>query len=111
MIANESADSAAPFPLSDHLPLGRAYGRTDVVVEPASAFRPFGLSFLVRQQSVVTVDPDDLGYADATQLGTVRVGAVVVPLSKHTTGQTNTVTQGGDGQHHNNDSDTDARED
>jgi hypothetical protein len=34
-----------------------------------------------------------------------------VPLFKHTDGQTNTVTQGGDGQGTNTDSDTDHRED
>lgn len=41
----------------------------------------------------------------------MRDGDVFIPLSKHTDGQTNTVTDGGDGQTSNQDSNTDHRED
>ncbi|MGH3439743.1 MAG: putative ATP-grasp-modified RiPP [Sciscionella sp.] len=79
--------------------------------EPASAVRPFGLSLAVPPTAVTYVDPADLGYDEDAQVGLIRDGADLVPLSKHTDGQTSTVTQGGDGQTTNRDSDTDHRED
>lgn len=99
------------FPSSDQLPLGRAYGCVTATPEPASSVRPFGLTLAVNLEVGTVVDPVELGYDDDAQVGLIRDGANMVPLSKHTTGQTNTVTQGGDGQTTNVDSDTDHRED
>lgn len=99
------------FPLSDHFPLGRAYGVVDTVLEPASPVRPFGLTTAVAPHTVTIVNPAELGYDEDAQVGLIRDGDALVPLSKHTDGQTNTVTQGGDGQSTNTDSDTDHRED
>ncbi|MGH3822869.1 MAG: putative ATP-grasp-modified RiPP, partial [Pseudonocardiaceae bacterium] len=99
------------FPSSDHFPLGRAYGQIDTKPEPASAARPFGLALAVPVGTVHRVDPAELGYDEDAQVGLIRDGVDMVPLSKHTDGQTSTVTQGGDGQTTNKDSDTDHRED
>jgi putative ATP-grasp target RiPP len=99
------------FPSSDHFPLGCAYGQIDTTPEPASAARPFGLTLAVPASVVNYVDPAGLGYDEDTQMGLIRDGADMVPLYKHTDGQTMTVTQGGDGQTTNKDSDTDHRED
>lgn len=99
------------FPASDHFPLGRAYGRVETSNEPASTVRPFGLTLAVPVNTVSKLDPDELGYDEGKQVGLIRHGAYMIPLSKHTNGQTNTVTQGGDGQNTNRDSDTDYRED
>lgn len=99
------------FPSSDHFPLGRAYGQVDTTPEPASAARPFGLTLAVPASVVNYVDPAELGYDEDAQVGLISDGADMVPLSKHTDGQTKTVTQGGDGQTTNKDSDTDHRED
>lgn len=103
--------NAGLFPPSDHFPLGRAYGQVDTTPEPASAARPFGLTLAVPARVVHYVDPTELGYDEDAQVGLIRDGADMVPLSKHTDGQTKTVTQGGDGQTTNKDSDTDHRED
>ena len=83
----------------------------DAESEPASPVRPFGLTVAVAANDVVAVDPGDLGYDEDTQIGLIRDGDSLVPLAKHTDGQTNTVTQGGDGKTTNRDSDTDHRED
>jgi putative ATP-grasp target RiPP len=99
------------FPSSDHFPLGRAYGQIDATPEPASEARPFGLMLAVPASTVSDVDPAELGYDEDAQVGLIRDGVEMVPLSKHTDGQTKTVTQGGDGQTTNKDSDTDHRED
>lgn len=99
------------FPSSDHFPLGRAYGHVESTPEPPSAARPFGLTHTVAPVTMAVVDPAALSYDDETQVGLIRQGARMVPLSRHTTGQTNTVTQGGDGHGTNQDSDTDHRED
>ncbi len=102
---------AGLFPSSDHFPLGRAYGQVDTTSEPVSAARPFGLTLAVPASGVNYVNPAELGYDEDAQVGLIRDGADMVPLSKHTDGQTKTVTQGGDGQTTNKDSDTDHRED
>jgi len=99
------------FPASDHFPLGRAYGCINTTPEPASAVRPFGLTLAVPPSTVTRVDSADLGYDEDAQIGLIRDGTDMVPLAKHTDGQTSTVTQGGDGQTTNRDSDTDHRED
>lgn len=97
------------FPSSDHFPLGRAYGRVDAMPAPASALRPFGLTLAVPPRMNIRFDPADLGYDDVRQIGLIRDGAAMVPLSKHTDGTTNTQTNA-DGQG-GPDSDTDHRED
>jgi putative ATP-grasp target RiPP len=99
------------FPLSDHFPLGRAYGRNDTKPEPASAVRPFGLTLTVPARAVHRIDPVELGYDEDVQIGLIYNGTNMVPLSKRADGQTSTVTQGDDGQTTNKDSDTDHRED
>lgn len=99
------------FPSSNHFPLGRAYGQVDTKPEPATVARPFGLTLAVPASTVHRVDPAELGYDEDAQVGLIRDGGEMAPLSRHTDGQTNTVTQGGDGQTTNKDSDTDYRED
>jgi putative ATP-grasp target RiPP len=100
------------FPQSDQFPLGRPYGAVPGEPEPASAARPFGLAATarrVRPDNVARLDPGDLGYDDEAQIGLIRDGEQMVPLAKHTNGQTKTVTHN-DG-HGGNDSDSDYRED
>lgn len=103
--------SAGFFPSSDHFPLGRAYGLIDTTLEPVSVARPFGLTLAAPASIVSFVNAVELGYDEDAQVGLIRNGTNMVPLSKHTDGQTGTVTQGGDGQTTNKDSDTDHRED
>lgn len=102
-------DVSGVFPSSDHFPVGRAYGTIDEEVAPASAVRPFGLSLAVRPRESVCLDPDALAYDVARQIGLIREGDEVVPLMRHTDGQTSTSTNA-DG-HKGPDSDTDHRED
>ncbi|MBV9010918.1 MAG: putative ATP-grasp-modified RiPP [Pseudonocardiales bacterium] len=96
------------FPASDHFPLGRAYGCVQATPCPASGVRPFGLTLAVAP-SAVRFDPGELGYDDIRQVGLIRDGREMVPLARHTDGQTNTLTNA-DG-HGGYDSDTDWRED
>ncbi len=113
-MSHESRDRSVDtgvFPSSDHFPLGRPHGRIETTPEPASAVRPFGLTLAVSPRVVTVVDPSELSYDHEAQVGLICDGASMVPLSKHTDGQTNTVTDGGDGQNTNKDSDTDHRED
>jgi putative ATP-grasp target RiPP len=97
------------FPSADHFPLGRAYGRVDATAEPASAVRPFGLTMAVPPLTSVRLNPDELGYDHMRQIGLIRDGNEMVPMSKHTDGTTKTQTNA-DGQS-GPDSDTDVRED
>lgn len=83
----------------------------DTVPEPPSPVRPFGLTLAVPPKTVTTVNVAEISYDEDAQVGLVRDGDVLMPLSKHTDGPTNTVTDGGDGQSTNRDSDTDHRED
>lgn len=103
--------AARAFPSSDHFPLGRPYGVVDTTPEPPSPARPFGLTVAVRPTTVTTVNPAEIGYDEGSQTGWVCQNGALVPLSKHTDGVTNTVTDGGDGQGDNRDSDSDHRED
>ncbi|MGH3794037.1 MAG: putative ATP-grasp-modified RiPP [Pseudonocardiaceae bacterium] len=105
----EHTTGAAVFPSSDHFPLGQPYGRVDATPAPASPVRPFGLALAVQPQTCISFDPDTLGYDTTQQIGLIRDGQDMVPLSKHTDGQTNTQTNA-DG-HGGVDSDTDHRED
>lgn len=106
------AHATGAFPSADHFPLGRPYGAVDTVPESPSPFRPFGLTVAVPSRTVATVNPAEITYDDVTQIGMFRDGGgALVPLSRHTDGATNTVTDGGDGQTSNRDSDSDHRED
>lgn len=111
MMLGERAPVTGAFPSSDHFPLGRAYGRMDSVPEPPSVVRPFGLTVAVAPTAVIRVNPAEISYDEEKQIGLIQDGDVVVPLSRHTDGITNTVTDGGDGQGKNTDSDSDHRED
>lgn len=111
LLTARPAPATGAFPSSDHFPLGRPYGAVHPVPEPPSPVRPFGLTLAVPPKTVTTVNPAEISYDEDAQVGLVRDGDVFVPLSKHTDGQTNTITDGGDGQTSSQDSDTDQRED
>ncbi len=106
---SERPKDADVFPSSGHFSLGRSYGRVDTTLAPASSLRPFGLTLAVPPRTSVRFDPDSLGYDDVRQIGLIRDGTAMVPLSRHTDGATNTQTNA-DGQG-GPDSDTDHRED
>lgn len=106
---HDDATSAVIFPLSDHFPLGHAYGRVNAMPAPVSDLRPFGLTLAVLSRTSARVNPTELGYDDIYQIGLIRDGEKMVPLSRHTDGSTNTQTNS-DGQG-GYDSDTDYRED
>lgn len=99
------------FPLSRHLPLGRPFGAFDCDAEPPSDARPFGMWLARRCAEPTPLDVTRFGYDSRTQTGTVDTDDGTVPLARHTDCQTNTVTDGGDGQGSNKDSDSDVRED
>lgn len=106
---HDGATGAVMFPLSDHFPLGHAYGRVNATPAPVSDLRPFGLTLAVPPRASVRFNPAELGYDDVHQIGLIRDGEEMVPLSRHTDGQTKTQTNS-DGQG-GYDSDTDHRED
>jgi putative ATP-grasp target RiPP len=97
------------FSRSDQVPLGRAYGAVESTPQPPSGVRPFGLTMAVLPRTVAQLNPAELGYDEEAQVGLIRDGGTMVPLSRHTDGQTNTATNN-DG-HQGVDSDTDHRED
>lgn len=99
------------FVPADHFPLSRPYGAIESTPEPPSPGRPFGLTLTVPPATVSTVNPAEISYDEDTQLGLIRADGEWISLAKHTDGVTNTVTDGGDGQRDNRDSDTDHRED
>src|SRR5712672_2439929 len=86
------SDSSGVFPLSDHFPVGRAYGKCDEDAAPASAVRPYGLTLAVRPRDSVCLDPDALAYDVARQIGLIREDDAMVPLLRHTDGKTSTST-------------------
>lgn len=108
MATIETSDA---FPLSRHLPLGRPYGAVDGDAEPPSELRPFGMRLARRCPEPTPLNVTRFGYDTSSQTGTVRTEDGTAPLARHTDGQTNTVTDGGDGQGSNKDSDSDVRED
>jgi len=63
----------------------------------------------VKPTTSTRFDPDALSYDPERQIGLVREGDALVPLMRHTDGQTSTTTNA-DG-HNRPDSDTDHRED
>lgn len=99
------------FPRSIHLPLGRPYGAVDGTPEEATHARPFGMLLARRCAAPTSLNVTAYGYDSSTQTGTVRTADGVVPLARHTDGQTNTVTDKGDGDGTNKDTDSDVRED
>jgi putative ATP-grasp target RiPP len=99
------------FPQSDQFPLGRRAGRVVDEPEYPTKYRPFGLTLAARPRETSALPVDQLGYDEERQIGVIRAGDLLIPLSRHTDGQTNTVTERGDGQGSNQDSDTDFRED
>lgn len=102
------------FPSSASFPLGRALGViSGSVPQRASRVRPFGLTLAAEPQPGVRLDPREISYDSVRQIGLVRDGDLLVPLSKHSTGTTSSVTDGGDGASKESarDSDTDATED
>jgi putative ATP-grasp target RiPP len=94
---------------SEVLPLGRPFGEVDPSSATPSRRRPFGLRFAETCRSVSILDRDALDYDEDQQIGVVHTDDGVVPLARHTDGQTSTVTHS-DGRG-GNDSDTDHRED
>src|SRR5262249_14785624 len=97
-------------PVTGQFPLGRAFGLLSTSEEmcPPEAL-PFGLRCAVQGTYVSISELSAYGYDSAAQIGSLRDGDRVVPLCRHTTGQTRTATNR-DG-HKGPDSDTDQRED
>ena len=100
----------ALHPAAAQFPLGRPFGLLPPADGGSTAEAlPFGLRCAVVSAAVPVGDLSAYGYDHDQQLGVVRTGDRVVPLFRHTSGQTRTVThpdgRGG------NDSDTDHRED
>jgi len=90
--------------------LGRPFGLLPVSEEVCDAVAmPFGLCHAVESTMVPIGDLSAYGYDAGRQIGVVHDGDRVVPLLRHTTGQTRTTTNP-DG-HEGADSDTDYRED
>jgi putative ATP-grasp target RiPP len=107
-------DQARPDPLypnSGAFGLGRPFGLLETssgATTPEAV--PFGLRRAVLAPSVGVGDLSMYGYDHDRQIGTVvDTDGAVVPLLRHTTGQTKTTTNP-DG-HKGPDSDTDQRED
>jgi putative ATP-grasp target RiPP len=108
IVTSETMDPL--YPVSGLFPLGRAYGLLPISAEVCPPeMLPFGLRQAVVAAATPTEDLSTFGYDCQLQIGTVRDGEQVVPLLKHTTGQTRSVTNP-DGSKPR-DSDTDQRED
>jgi len=91
--------------------LGRAYGLLAGSADEVCSVEllPFGLRRAVVSVPVVVGDLSAYGYDPVRQIGTVRDSDQVVPLWRHTTGRTGTVTHP-DGRK-GPDSDSDQRQD
>ncbi|MBN1173025.1 MAG: putative ATP-grasp-modified RiPP [Micromonosporaceae bacterium] len=105
------ASTADPlYPVSNQFPLGRPFGilpsGTDATL-PAAL--PFGLRLAVTTPAADIGDLSHYGYDHDQQIGVLHTEQGTVPLARHTTGQTRTVTHP-DG-HRGPDSDQDVRED
>lgn len=99
------------YPYSGAFALGRPFGLLDTCgAVTAAEVLPFGLRRAVVALAVAVGDLSTYGFDHERQIGTVvDADGVVVPLLKHTTGQTRTTTNP-DGRK-GPDSDTDQRED
>jgi putative ATP-grasp target RiPP len=110
-----TGDAAAPeadplYAASGLFPLGRPFGLLPASQQQCPVdLLPFGLRRAVSSPAVPVGDLSAYGYDHDQQIGVLRVGETVVPLLRHTTGQTRTTTNP-DG-HKGPDSDTDHRED
>lgn len=106
----ELAGSDPLYPANALFPLGRPFGlipQSDGVC-PAGLL-PFGLRQAVAGRPQPAGDLSAYGFDHSRQIGTVRDGNAVVPLMRHTDGQTRSVTRP-DGQS-GPDTDQDRRED
>jgi putative ATP-grasp target RiPP len=104
------AAASSLYPASSRFPLGSPFGLVPAgggVTEPDSM--PFGLRLATAHVATPVGDLSRYGYDTDHQIGIVRDGDTVMPLLKHTDGQTSTVTHP-DG-HQGNDTDQDVRED
>src|SRR5690606_6950739 len=106
----QSSGADPLYPISGLFPLGRPFGLLPASEEmcPPEVL-PFGLRRAVGSKAVPIGHLAAYGYDHDRQIGTVRDGDTVLPLMRHTTGQTRTSTNP-DGQR-GPDSDTDHRED
>lgn len=106
----QSSGADPLYPISGLFPLGRPFGLLPASEEmcPPEVL-PFGLRRAVVSKAVPIGHLAAYGYDHDRQIGTVRDGDTVLPLMRHTTGQTRTSTNP-DGQR-GPDSDTDHRED
>jgi putative ATP-grasp target RiPP len=96
--------------MTEMVPLGRPFGllsTSEDITDPESL--PFGLRLAVEVPATSIGELAAFGYDTDQQIGTVRDGDQVVPLLRHTTGQTRTTTN--PDRHRGPDSDTDHRED
>src|SRR5690606_8758046 len=81
------------YPASGLFPLGRPFGLLPASDEECPAeVLPFGLRRAVTSPAVPIGDLSAYGYDHDQQIGTFRDGETVVPLMRHTTGQTRTTT-------------------
>lgn len=108
--ATRASEADPLHPASGLFPLGRPFGLLPESDEVCPAeLLPFGLRRAVVGKAVPVGDLSAYDYDHDQQIGTVRDGDTVLPLMRHTTGQTSTTTNA-DG-HKGPDSDTDHRED
>lgn len=70
------------FPSSDQFPFSYPNGTVNAVPEPPSSMRPFGLTVAVVPRDVTTVKQADFMYDEDAQVGRVRDGGLMVPLSR-----------------------------
>lgn len=108
--ATELTGADPLYPANACFPLGRPFGLIPVSagVCPTDLL-PFGLRQAVAGRPQPVGDLSAYGFDHDQQIGTVREGDAVVPLMRHTDGQTRSVTRP-DGQS-GPDTDQDRRED
>jgi putative ATP-grasp target RiPP len=105
-----AGDDDPLYPVRGQFSLGRPFGLLPPSAEVCAADAvPFGLRRGVLSAAAPVGDLSAYGYDHGLQVGVVRDGERIVPLLRHTTGQTHTTTQP-DG-YKGPDSDTDYRED
>lgn len=98
------------YPVSGQFPLGRPFGLLPAGTDSTpSEVLPFGLRLAVSTPAIGVGDLSQYGYDHDQQIGVAHTVDGIIPLARHTNGQTRTVTQP-DG-HRGPDSDQDVRED
>lgn len=81
------------YPAAAQFPLGRPFGLlAPSDPEAGPELVPFGLRQAVETPAAPIGDPASYGYDHDRQVGVVFDGERLLPLLKHTTGKTNTVT-------------------